>query len=47
VLTAAETIAATLPEDAVLCLVLCGSNVSLHDVDAWRRDIVSGSALTV
>lgn len=46
VLTAAETIAATLPEDAVLGLVLCGSNVALHDVDAWRRDIVSGSALT-
>lgn len=38
VLTAAELIAPSLPQDAVLGLVLCGSNVSLDDVDAWRRD---------
>ena len=37
-LTAARTVAASLPRDARIGLVLCGSNVSLHDVDAWRRD---------
>lgn len=37
-LTAARTVAASLPGDARIGLVLCGSNVSLHDVDAWRRD---------
>jgi threonine dehydratase len=37
VLTAAQRIAPTLPEDSVIGLVLCGSNVSLDDVDAWRR----------
>jgi threonine dehydratase len=38
VLTAARARAAGFPEDARIGLVLCGSNVSLHDVDAWRRD---------
>jgi threonine dehydratase len=38
VLTAAETVAPSLPADAVLGLVLCGSNVSLYDLDAWQRD---------
>jgi threonine dehydratase len=38
VLTAAERIAPQLPKEAVIGLVLCGSNVSLHDIDAWRRD---------
>jgi threonine dehydratase len=37
-LTAARRIAPDLPGDAKVGLVLCGSNVSLHDVDAWRRD---------
>ena len=37
VLTAAQRIAPTLPEDSMIGLVLCGSNVSLDDVDAWRR----------
>jgi threonine dehydratase len=37
VLTAAETIAPSLPEDSVIGLVLCGSNLSLDDLDAWRR----------
>jgi threonine dehydratase len=40
VLTAAERTLPDLPEDAVVGLVLCGSNVSLQDVDAWRRDFV-------
>jgi threonine dehydratase len=38
VLTAAAQIAPDLPADAVVGLVLCGSNVSLHDLEAWRRD---------
>ncbi|MGO4572117.1 threonine ammonia-lyase [Microvirga sp. 2TAF3] len=38
VLTAAVQIAPSLPEDAVIGLVLCGSNVSLDDLDAWRRE---------
>jgi threonine dehydratase len=38
VLTAARDVAPRLPADARIGLVLCGSNVSLHDVDAWRRD---------
>lgn len=36
VLTAAEKIAPDLPQDAVIGLVLCGSNVSLNDLDSWR-----------
>lgn len=36
VVTAAEKIASGLPQDAVLGLVLCGSNVSLSDLDSWR-----------
>lgn len=40
VLTAAEQIAPTLPQDAVIGLVLCGSNVSLHDLDSWRSESV-------
>jgi threonine dehydratase len=38
VLTAAREVAPSLPADARIGLVLCGSNVALHDVDAWRRD---------
>jgi threonine dehydratase len=38
VLTAAERIAPSLPRDAVIGLVLCGSNVSLQDLDAWRAE---------
>jgi threonine dehydratase len=38
VLTAAAIVAPSLPADAVVGLVLCGSNVSLHDMDAWQRD---------
>ncbi|MBM6592853.1 threonine ammonia-lyase [Microvirga pudoricolor] len=38
VLTAAGTVASSLPEDAVIGLVLCGSNVALPDLEAWRRD---------
>ena len=38
VLTAAAQIAPDLPADAVVGLVLCGSNVSFHDLEAWRRD---------
>ena len=38
VLTAAGTMAATLPETAVIGLVLCGSNVSLHDLNAWQNE---------
>lgn len=37
VLTAAESIVQTLPKDAVIGLVLCGSNVALDDLAAWRR----------
>jgi threonine dehydratase len=46
VLTAAAKVAPKLPEDAGIGLVLCGSNVSLHDLDAWRRDFASPEALT-
>jgi threonine dehydratase len=46
VLTASRKIAADLPPDAVVGLVLCGSNVSLHDLDAWRRDFGADQALT-
>jgi threonine dehydratase len=46
VLTAAARIAPDLPRDAVIGLVLCGSNVSLHDLDAWRRDFAGAQALT-
>jgi threonine dehydratase len=46
VLTAARSVAPTLPEDAVIGLVICGSNVSLHDVDAWRREFGREEALT-
>lgn len=38
VLTAAEQILPTLPDDAVIGLVLCGSNVALNDLDHWRRE---------
>lgn len=38
VLTAAEQILPTLPADAVIGLVLCGSNVALNDLDHWRRE---------
>jgi threonine dehydratase len=38
VLTAAERVAPSLPQDAVVGLVLCGSNVSLQDLDAWRSE---------
>jgi threonine dehydratase len=41
VLTAAERVAPSLPQNAVIGLVLCGSNVALHDLDAWRRDRLS------
>lgn len=37
VLTAAETVASSLPPDSVVGLVLCGSNLSLGDLDAWRK----------
>lgn len=37
VLTAAEKVASSLPNDSVIGLLLCGSNVSLDDLDAWRR----------
>jgi len=37
VLTAAEQILPTLSSDSVIGLVLCGSNISLNDLDAWRR----------
>jgi threonine dehydratase len=40
VLTAAQRIAPSLPEDSVVGLVLCGSNVSLTDLDIWRRELV-------
>jgi threonine dehydratase len=42
VLTAALKVAPALPEDAVVGLILCGSNVALHDLDAWRRDFGPG-----
>jgi threonine dehydratase len=37
VLTAAETVASSLPDDSVIGLVLCGSNLSLGDLDTWRK----------
>jgi threonine dehydratase len=37
VLTAAETVTPSLPDDSVIGLVLCGSNLSLDDVDGWRQ----------
>lgn len=37
VLTAAEKVAPSLPDDSVIGLVLCGSNLSLGDLDAWRK----------
>jgi threonine dehydratase len=37
VLTAADTIAPSLPDSSVIGLVLCGSNLSLDDLDAWRQ----------
>jgi threonine dehydratase len=40
VLTAAETVAASLPADSVIGLVVCGSNLSLDDLDDWRRQAV-------
>ncbi|MCB5175807.1 threonine ammonia-lyase [Microvirga lenta] len=46
VLTAAERIAPTLPQDAVVGLVLCGSNVSLQDLDAWRGEAAAPQART-
>ena len=38
VLTAAEKILPTLPAEAVIGLVLCGSNVAMGDLDLWRRE---------
>lgn len=46
VLTAALKVAPSLPEDAVVGLILCGSNVALHDLEAWRRDFGLAEALT-
>jgi threonine dehydratase len=46
VLTAARETVPSLPEDAVVGLVLCGSNVALHDLDAWRRDYETEEPLT-
>src|SRR5215213_5200116 len=46
VLTAAAKVAPNLPEDAVIGLVLCGSNLSLHDLDAWQRDFGIEKPLT-
>lgn len=37
VLTAADTVARALPDDAMIGLVLCGSNISLDDLDSWRK----------
>jgi len=37
VLTAARGVAETLPADAVVGLVLCGSNVALDDLTGWRQ----------
>jgi threonine dehydratase len=37
VLTAAETVAPSLPDDSVIGLVLCGSNLSVDDLDGWRQ----------
>ncbi|WP_194164564.1 threonine ammonia-lyase [Microvirga thermotolerans] len=42
VLTAAAEIAPSLPKDAVIGLVLCGSNVALEDLDHWCRTILHG-----
>jgi threonine dehydratase len=42
VLTAARKVVPDLPADAVVGLILCGSNVALHDLDAWRRDFGQG-----
>ena len=41
VLTAAQTICDTLPADAVIGLVLCGSNVALEDLDRWRQQFAA------
>jgi threonine dehydratase len=46
VLTAAQRVAPSLPDDAVIGLVLCGSNLSLHDLDAWQRDLGIAKPLT-
>lgn len=46
VLTAAAKVAPDLPREAVVGLVLCGSNVSIDDVEAWRRDFGAAQALT-
>lgn len=37
VLTAAQSIAQDLPQDAVIGLVLCGSNVAIESLDTWRQ----------
>lgn len=37
VLTAAETVSPSLHENSVIGLVLCGSNLSLDDLDGWRQ----------
>jgi threonine dehydratase len=39
VLTAAEKTALSLPEDSVIGLVVCGSNLSLGDLDTWRQQL--------
>jgi len=46
VLTAAAQVASDLPRDAVVGLILCGSNVSVDDVEAWRREFGTAQALT-
>lgn len=40
VLTAAAKVAPSLPEDSVIGLVLCGSNVSLDDLKSWRKSML-------
>jgi len=46
VLTAAERVAPSLPQDAVVGLVLCGSNLSLQDLDTWRAEAARPQAGT-
>jgi threonine dehydratase len=46
VLTAAVRIAPSLPKDSVIGLVLCGSNVSLQDLDAWRSQFAINETQT-
>jgi threonine dehydratase len=46
VLTAAQRIAPSLPPDAVIGLVLCGSNLALQDLETWQRDLAPPMPLT-